>query len=116
MATLSADIALIEERIQALIDALVQNYSKRYSNNEINFDVVKGVKYYKLIERTSSASSLGGGNTSVHAFVSRQTGAVYKPASWKAPAKHARYNLLDDVSFQDCLTRADWAGGYLYMR
>ena len=116
MATLSADIALIEERIQALINALVDNYTKRYSGNKINFDVVKGVKYYKLIERTSSASSLGGGNTSVHAFVSRQTGAVYKPASWKAPAKHARYNLLDDVSFQDCLTRADWAGGYLYMR
>jgi hypothetical protein len=116
MGTLSADIALIEERIQALTDALVQNYTKRYSNNQINFDVVKGVKYYKIIESTVSASSLGGGNTSVHAFVSRQTGAVYKPASWRAPAKHARYNLLDDVSFQDCLARADWTGGYLYMR
>jgi len=116
MATLSVDTALIEERIKALTNALVQNYTKQYSSSSINFDVVKGVKYYKIIERTSSASSLGGGNTSVHAFVSRQTGAVYKPASWKAPAKHARYNLLDDVSFSDCLTKADWAGSYLYIR
>jgi hypothetical protein len=25
---------------------------------------------------------------------------VYKPASWKAPAEHARYQLLDDQSFE----------------
>ena len=49
MATLSADIALIEERIQALIDALVQNYNKRYSNNEINFDVVKASSITSLL-------------------------------------------------------------------
>jgi hypothetical protein len=26
-----------------------------------------------------------------------------------------RYNLLDDVSYEQCLKNADWAGGYLYM-
>ena len=30
---------------------------------------------------------------SVTAFIDKNTGEVYKPASWKAPAKHVRYDL-----------------------
>jgi hypothetical protein len=41
---------------------------------------------------------------------------VYKPASFKAPAQHARYHLLDDSSFEACLHNCDWAGSYLYLR
>lgn len=115
MATLSANIALIENRLQQLIAALIKQfdeYSRRnYGHCDINylsFEIVKGTKYYKLIMRQ-------GTGTSVHAFISRQTGAVYKPASWRAPAKHVRYNLLDDTSFAECLRRADWAGRYLYL-
>ena len=109
MGTLSADTALIEKRIDQLIQALIKSFGDR-TYSSIDYDVTTGAKYYKIHHIDS------GGGRSVHAFVSRQTGAVYKPASWRAPAKHARYNLLDDVSFQDCLARADWAGGYLYMR
>lgn len=109
MGTLSADTALIEKRIDQLIQALIKNFGDR-TYSSIDYDVTTGAKYYKIHHIDS------GGGRSVHAFVSRQTGAVYKPASWRAPAKHARYNLLDDVSFQDCLSRADWAGSYLYMR
>jgi hypothetical protein len=109
MGTLSADTALIEKRIDQLIQALIKNFGER-TYSSIDYDVTTGAKYYKIHHIDS------GGGRSVHAFVSRQTGAVYKPASWRAPAKHARYNLLDDVSFQDCLARADWAGSYLYMR
>ena len=32
---------------------------------------------------------------SVHAFVDKTNGDVLKPASWKAPAKHARGNIFD---------------------
>ena len=106
---------VLEARIQRLIDALLDNYAKQYGEGGIEFEMVRGVKYYKLIERPTSGLSLGGG-TSVHAFIHRQSGAVYKPASWKAPAKHVRYNLLDDVSFETCLHNADWAGQYLYMK
>ena len=55
------------------------------------------------------------GAKSVHAFVEKKFGNVYKAASWKAPAKHIRFNLLDDNSREECFARADWAGGYLYM-
>lgn len=107
---------LLLTRIRQLIDALTQNYinynagfgkQPEYLDKNIGFDIVPGLKYYKLIQR--------GNGTSVHAFIHKQTGAVYKPASWKAPAKHVRYNLLDDLSFETCLEKADWFGSYLYM-
>ena len=112
---LAEHIQVLEARIQCLIDKLLANYAKQYEEGGIAFDIVKGVKYYKIIERCARGNSLGGG-TSVHAFIHRQSGAVYKPASWKAPAKHVRYSLLDDVSYETCLHNADWAGSYLYMK
>ena len=112
---LKEHIQVLEARIQCLIDKLLANYYKQYPEGGIEFDIVKGIKYYKIIARSTRASSLGGG-TSVHAFIHRQTGSVYKPASWKAPAKHVRYNLLDEVSYETCLHNADWLGGYLYIK
>ena len=55
---------------------------------------------------------------SVHAFVDRQTGEVYKPASWKAPAKHVRFDLriIKEREFLLNPENCDWAGGHLYMR
>ena len=49
-------------------------------------------------------------------FIDKNTGDVYKPASWKSPAKHVRYNLLDPKSREYCYKVADWVGSYLYLR
>ena len=55
---------------------------------------------------------------SVHAFVDKETGQVYKPASWKSPAKHVRYDLrvIRDREYVLNPDHCGWAGGYLYMR
>ena len=55
---------------------------------------------------------------SVHCFIDRQTGEVYKPAAWKAPAKHVRFDLrlIQDREFLFNPNNIDWAGGHLYMR
>jgi hypothetical protein len=114
---LKEHIQVLEARIQCLIDKLLAHYAKQYGDAGIDFDIVKGTKYYKLIQRDIKRSALSGNTgASVHAFIDRQSGSVYKPASWKAPAKHVRYNLLDDVSYETCLHNADWAGSYLYMK
>lgn len=110
---------LIEERITGLIDALEKNYRKQYPQRHecpdyLSHEIVRGTKYYKIVQLTNSGAGRVG--RSVHAFVSRETGAVYKPASWKAPALHVRYQLLDDTSYEACIHNADWAGAYLYMR
>ena len=56
-----------------------------------------------------------GKRDSIHAFIDKKTGDVYKPASIKAPAKGIRFNVLDEASRELMLSRADWAGGYLYL-
>ena len=55
---------------------------------------------------------------SVHCFIDKQTGEVYKPASWKAPAKHVRFDLrlIQDREFLFNPNNIDWADGHLYMR
>jgi len=88
----------------------------KLDNDEVStrFRIESGRKFYKIIQQDERDGSWRDG--SVHAFVTKNTGDVYKPASWKAPAKHIRYNLLDESSRNVCLNRATWAGGYLYMR
>ena len=103
--------------------------ASEYTRNEIQatkngtaklmrFRVQSGRKYFKIIQQDydtfQDRNEYRDG--SVHAFVEKTTGDVYKPAGWAKPAQHVRYNLLDDKSRQDCLSRCDWAGGYLYMR
>ena len=100
----------IEKWVWQLCRSLEQNYQLRYpnSNTSVTFTMQFGRKYIKVIQD----------NSSVHAFIDRQTGEVYKPAGWKSPAKIVRYDLrlisdrakLHDPNF------TDWAGGYLYLR
>ena len=55
---------------------------------------------------------------SVTAFIDKNTGEVYKPASWKAPAKHVRFDLriIKEREFLLNPENCDWSGGHLYMR
>ena len=95
-----------------LCDCLLEDF-KRGNNNrssDYKFYIESGRKYHKLIMET------GAGSRSVHAFVDKKSGDVYKAASFKAPAKHVRFNLLSITSREECFARADWAGGYLYMK
>ena len=93
-----------------LCDALEQDFKSHYPNSDpYKFSIESGRKYHKIVMETESQSK------SVHAFVDKKTGEVYKPASWKAPAKHVRYNLLMIDSREQCFEQADWAGSYLYM-
>ena len=82
----------------------------------IKFVVYVGRKYHKIVQQDWDPNREEYRDGSVNTFVDRNTGEVYKPAGWAKPAKHVRYNLLDERSRAECLGRADWAGGYLYMR
>ena len=55
---------------------------------------------------------------SVHCFVDKKTGEVYKPASWKAPAKIVRFDLrlITDREFLFNPNNISWSGGHLYLR
>ena len=94
---------------EMLCEALTQDFYKGGRKLDYKFYIKSGRKYHKIIMECEN------GSKSVHAFVEKKFGAVYKPASWKAPAKHIRFTLLDDNSREECFARCDWAGGYLYM-
>ena len=55
---------------------------------------------------------------SVTAFIDKNTGEVYKPASWRAPAKHVRFDfrIIKDREFLHNWKNVSWTGGHLYMR
>ena len=82
------------------------------------FRYYEGKKYYKVVREEYDETNDRWRNTTVHAFVDRKTGEVYKPASWKAPAKHVRVNFCNkkDLLFLTDPRCVGWAGGYLYMR
>ena len=102
----------IREYSLMLCDALLDNFKSRNNGgtSDYKFYIESGRKYHKLIMET------GGGSRSVHAFIDQKTGEVYKPASFKAPAKHVRFNLLLINDREWLLENADWAGSYLYKR
>ena len=82
------------------------------------FRYYQGKKYLKVVREEYDERNDRWRDTTVHAFVDRETGEVYKPASWKAPAKHVRFNLSNDLDRQNLHDPnfVGWAGGYLYMR
>ena len=92
------DAAYYEKRIAELRDG-----KGRYK-----FEIETGRKYHKIMMETES------GSRSVHAFVDKKTGELYKAASWKAPAKGVRFDLRIIEEREFVFEKCDWAGGYLY--
>jgi hypothetical protein len=81
----------------------------RNGNCGYEFYPETGRKYHKIIMSAN-------GSRSVHAFVDKKTGEVYKAASFKSPAKGVRYDLRLIKDREWLLENADWAGSYLYAR
>ena len=77
-------------------------------NPDYDFVCESGRKYYKIVMVNNQRS--------VHAFIDKRTGEVYKPAGWQGPAKHVRYDLRLIKDREYVLENCDWAGGYLYMK
>ena len=108
-----------------------QNFTSEWSKEQLdainngtanltNFVIKNGRKYYKIMQREFDTFQDRNEwrEGSVHAFVNKNTGEVFKPASYNAPAKHVRYDLRvinDRVKLHDP-TYTGWAGGYLYLR
>ena len=109
----------VEKWTYGLCKSLEENYQQSYPNSSSDktFKMEFGRKYIKIVG-TDIDSNGKEWSQGVHAFIDKKTGEVYKPASWKSPAKIVRYDLrlikdrynLHDSNF------TDWAGGYLYLR
>ena len=77
--------------------------------DDYDYVIESGRKYHKIIMNAN-------GSRSVHCFIDKKTGEVYKSASFKAPAKGQRCNLLIIKEREWAFENADWAGSWLYRR
>ena len=108
-----------------------QNFTSEWSKDQLesikngtanltNFVIKNGRKYYKIMQREFDTFQDRNEwrEGCVHAFVDKNTGEVYKPASYNSPAKHVRYDLriINDRAKLHDPNYTGWAGGYLYMR
>ena len=104
-----------EEQLQKIEDGTENLYKWDYKIGK-KFIKVFNLQYEEANEYYNRKGGYRAG--SVTAFIDKNTGEVYKPASWKAPAKHVRYDLriIKHREFLHNSKNTDWAGGHLYMR
>ena len=101
----SADIG---KAVDNYVDLLQRTIDKvRVGLNQETVELIHGRKYIKVI-------ITGNGRRSVHSFIDRSTGQLYKPASWNAPSKTTMYNIVNDFSW--LVIDIDPYGAYLYKR
>ena len=92
--------------------------------NLYRFTYTTGKKFHKVYflqyEEANEYYNRKAGYTagSVHCFIDKKTGEVYKAASWKAPAKIVRFDLrlIGDREFLFNPNNISWAGSHLYLR
>lgn len=102
--------SFIEQKINEWCDVLeIKSKNQTYGSQIMYFWFSKGKTYYKIVRTDQDTKQ-----DSVHAFVNNKTGDIYKPASWSAPYKVARYNIW--TQFDKLLNDCDWAGKYLYKK
>lgn len=125
LAVLGHTYALCEALRQNYIDYSIRSHKRSIEHGEnvdyhnaciqdlkngtcgYNFYPETGRKYHKVIMDTN-------GSRSVHCFIDKKTGEVYKSASFKTPAKGVRYDLRLITDREWLLQNADWSGKYLY--
>jgi hypothetical protein len=89
---ISTFLALWQERID-------NYYAEKFPTLEPNqLEFKRGKKYYKVFSGHQ-------GQVMVDGFIDIKTGDVLKAASWKATAKHARGNVLDDDHGMSAITK-----------
>jgi hypothetical protein len=97
-------------------DSETKDYHQRKINElkngilPIDYVIETGKKYHKVIMVDSSS------NRTVHCFIDKNTGELYKSQSWKSPAKGVRYDLRLIKDREWLFENADWSAGYTYAR
>ena len=104
-----------EEQLQKIEDGTENLYKFVYKTGK-KFHKVYFLEYQDANEYYNRKAGYKAG--SVHCFIDKKTGEVYKAASWKAPAKIVRFDLrlIGDREFLFNPNNISWAGSHLYLR
>ena len=104
-----------QERINEINNGTANLYKFVYKTGK-KFHKVYFLQYEEANEYYNRKAGYTAG--SVHCFIDKKTGEVYKAASWKAPAKIVRFDLrlIGDREFLFNPNNISWAGSHLYLR
>lgn len=95
---------------QKFVDALNQKFEGIETMfGVITFDVLPDEKYDKI----TTAKWNGSPHGAAHAFIERETGNLFKAASWKYPISEAKFSLSDEEEFAAAVELSDPYGMYL---
>ena len=111
---------LTQDKTEFLVDCLLETLNNREKVNALessrsvytNFEFEVGRKYIKFWSYLVSDGEKVRGR-SCYMFVDKNTGDVYKPASYKAPAKGVRFQIDQLANDPDL---CDTFGSFLYLR
>lgn len=79
-----------EQFVEDVRDMVAREHNRRFPSLETpSICFTKGRRYWRVVKESL-------GQRSAYCFVDRTNGDILKAATWKAPAKHARGNVLDD--------------------
>ena len=114
------DRAAFETALEGFRAAAEAAHRAHFARNDYTFAVPnveilprRGKRFAKLVNTESDPESgEKRGQTMVHSFVEIETGDIYKPSSFKAPAKHPRGNIFEDAG-REAMTDT---GSIRYMR
>jgi hypothetical protein len=93
------------------LDSVAASHRSKFphlKDADFKFVAKKGRKYIKIVTNEH------GRDASVHSFIDTQTGDLLKAASWAAPAKGSRGNILSKAGLSKI--NPDPYGSYLYRR
>ena len=113
------------EKLTENVKPEVDKFSHMHS---VRFGVDGGRKYIKVKsfqknwntdyndDGTTTKTLVGGEKGSIHCFVERTTGDIYKPATWKMPYTKGNNSIRGNIYDSSTFEKTDLHGGWLYAR
>ena len=118
-----------DEAMNIFCDKLEENvkpYVAKFNHmDSVTFRADGGVKYIKVksfqvnVEtdyETGQKRLVGGLRGSIHCFVEKTTGDIYKPAGWKSPYTKGNNAVRGNIYDKSTFEKTDLYGGWLYDR
>ena len=117
------------EAMDKFLNKLTENgreYIKRYNLiDDVVFKIDGGTKFLKVKYFETKVSTDYETNTktlvkdtrgSIHCFVDKNTGDIYKPAGWRAPYTKGNNAVRGSIYDESCYENTDLHGGWLYAK
>ena len=106
----------IQKAVEAgkTLDEATERVRSYASERSYAYSAQMGRRFIKIIQTSIDRGAYADHRPMVHAFVEAETGLVFMPAGWSAPAKGARYDLTDEAERALLFANCGFSGGYLY--